>query len=159
MFWLQVVIKEERIVDPSGEYGANLPMKDYGKRKANDAVESLQQPASKKMKCEPSSAEQLSSATENRGEESKNQKKKKKKQNGPPQSTVDSSNSSGDAQQFDYGQVDFKKFKGGSHLAKRNENEVKTKFHGKVSVFRTASKVNCSLILIFPITFPEQTPR
>ncbi|KAG4077921.1 hypothetical protein HA402_013855 [Bradysia odoriphaga] len=73
-----VVIKEERIVDPTGEYGENLPLKDYGKRKPNDAVESVQQPASKRMKCEPTSSEQLNSTTEN-GEESKNQKKKKKK--------------------------------------------------------------------------------
>lgn len=117
-------------MDPSGEYGADLPLCDYGKRRPNDTVESVQPPPSKRMKCEPSSAEQSNSATENR-EESKNQKKKKKK-NGPQQATVNS-NTSGNDQQFDYGQVDFKKFKGGSQQNKRNDNEVRTKFHGKVS--------------------------
>lgn len=61
-------------------------------------------------------------------EESKNQKKKKKQKNYQQQAT----NSSNNPEQFDYGQVDFKKFKGGSHQAKRNHNEVHTKFHGKV---------------------------
>lgn len=118
-------------MDPSDEYGVDLPLKDYGKRRPNDTVESVQPPPSKRMKCEPSPSEQSNSTTEN-SEESKNQKKKKKKKNGPQQATVDS-NTSGNAQQFDYGQVDFKKFKGGSQQAKRNDNEVHTKFHGKVS--------------------------
>lgn len=33
---------------------------------------------------------------------------------------------------FDYSQVDFKKFQGGSHKNKSTANEVSTKFHGKV---------------------------
>lgn len=35
--------------------------------------------------------------------------------------------------QFDYSQVDFQKFKGGSQKNKANGNEVQTKFHGKVN--------------------------
>lgn len=130
-------------MDANDEYGANLPLKDYGKRKANDAVDSVQhrQPAAKRMKHESSTADKLNSTSSSENstksvphsEESKNQKKKKKKktnaQSAPGATPTNSTNSS---EQFDYGQVDFKKFKGGSQQAKRNPNEVQTKFHGKV---------------------------
>lgn len=143
-FSLQVLIKEERKVDPDDMYAENLPMKDYGKRKPNDTVENTkQQPAAKKMKTESATTEPTSNNSTSSSEastkispkqaETKNQKKKKKKKNNFQQSNA--TNSSNNPQQFDYGQVDFKKFKGGSHQAKRNDNEVQTKFHGKVMVF------------------------
>lgn len=54
----------------------------------------------------------------------KNKKNKKNASNKTAQS-------SGTPVRFDYSQVDFKKFKGGSQKNKSN-NEVQTKFHGKV---------------------------
>lgn len=139
-------------------YGANLPMKDYGKRKPNDAVESTQQqPATKKIKTESSTIEHTSSSETSfkiaqKQEATKNQKKKKKKKNFQQPNATNSSNQ---PQQFDYGQVDFKKFKGGSHQAKRNENEVHTKFHGKVMEF--VQSFDHEIIIL--ILFPEQTSR
>jgi len=130
-----VVIKQEHPVDPTDMYGANMPLKDYGKRKPNNAVDSIQeQTAAKRMKTENSSTDCTSnsaSSSENSNKipppqnATKNQKKKKKKHHPHPAKPSDQ------PAQFDYGQVDFKKFKGGSHQAKRNDNEVKTKFHGK----------------------------
>lgn len=114
-------------------YGANVPLKDYGKRKPNDAVDSVQQqqPAAKRMKHDTTTTDHPSSSGEHsKQEDSKNQKKKKKGKMQPQQSNASNSSNG----QFDYGQVDFKKFRGGSHQAKRNVNEVQTKFHGKVNV-------------------------
>lgn len=128
-------------MDANDEYGANLPLKDYGKRKPNDAVDTVQrQPAAKRVKYETSTVDQLNSTSSSENstknvqqdEESKNQKKKKKKKNHSQQTSGATNSYNQNSQQFDYGQVDFKKFKGGSQQAKRNDNEVHTKFHGKV---------------------------
>lgn len=127
-------------MDPNDEYGANLPLKDYGKRKPNDAVDNVpQQSAAKKMRYESSATSNDENSTKSvpQPEESKNQKKKKKARHDPQPSTA--TQSTNNSQQFDYGQVDFKKFKGGSHQAKRNDNEVHTKFHGKVIFCRLIS--------------------
>lgn len=151
---LQVVIKEERKVDENDEYGANLPLKDYGKRRANDAVDSVQhrQPAAKRIKHESSPADQLNSTSSSetsaksvpQPEESKNQKKKKKKKTNAQPASATSTTSTNSTEEFDYGQVDFKKFKGGSQQAKRNPNEVQTKFHGKVILSQDFCNCRCS---------------
>ncbi|KAJ6639352.1 Exosome component 10 [Pseudolycoriella hygida] len=128
-----VLIKEERIDDPNDEYAGNLPLKDYGKRKPNDAVSNVQeqQPTAKRVKYETSTSEPRNkrSATNDQQyeHETKNEKKKKLNKLSHPNATTTAHNS----QEFDYGQVDFKKFKGGSHQTKRNDNEVHTNFRGK----------------------------
>lgn len=148
----QVVIKREPIELDDANH---TPLKDYAKRKRNDAhvvspVASGQSSSdshpNKRMRFDVNTSSQ--SATEPEGSTEDNQldaedddevsneagnsgripKKNKKNKKIASNKTTQSSET---PVRFDYSQVDFKKFRGGSQKNKSN-NEVQTKFHGKV---------------------------
>lgn len=147
---MQVVIKREPIELDDANH---TPLKDYAKRKRNDAhVISEQSPADsqskKRMRFDVNTPSQSANDTETEectednqqdaeddddvsneaGRSGRIPKKNKKNKKIASNKTAQSS---GTPVRFDYSQVDFKKFKGGSQKNKSN-NEVQTKFHGKV---------------------------
>lgn len=150
---MQVVVKREPIELDDANH---TPLKDYSKRKRNDAhvaspvisEQSAYSQPNKRMKFDVSTPSrsakdtELEEGTENNqqdgedddevsneaGKSSRIPNKNKKNKKFASNKTAQSSET---PVRFDYSQVDFKKFKGGSQKNKSN-NEVQTKFHGKV---------------------------
>lgn len=113
-------------------------MKDFGKDKLGEQTSPEREPPSKKRRVDNSSIdaiddklnqirENLEGSNQNAQTPSKKNKKKNKNKNKTPQSTPVQANQP----EFDYTNVDFKKFGGGSIVEKKTD--IKMKFHGKVS--------------------------
>lgn len=126
------------------------PLKDYGKSRTNEPNTPSKSPPSKKRRVDAQSndpieaklteirnnmeTEDQSPKLENSNAHtpSKNKKNKNKKKNkvSKIKEEIESPDQTGSQQDFDYANVDFKKFGGGSITEQKNE--IKMKFHGKV---------------------------
>lgn len=128
------------------------PLKDYEKSQKNESATMEKEPLAKKRRIDDESVNSIDSKlneirnsmpsadqpieiSDASVEESPKKKRgkgknknKNKKKNQPTQPTTANDNQS----DFDYANVDFKKFGGGS--INEHKNEIKMKFHGKVRV-------------------------
>lgn len=118
------------------------PMKNFEKPKSDVQNSPDQQPPAKKRRVDGDSGDSINaklneirnnmdskdqSSAHNAQSPSKKDKKKKKNKNKLAQQNTDEQSTQPD---FDYSNVDFKKFGGGSIVEQKNE--IKMKFHGKV---------------------------
>lgn len=110
------------------------PLKDFGKEKTSP--EKSPPPKKRRVEDQPNDAiddklneirQNLEQNNPNASTPSKKNKKKNKNKNKTPQQTPVQTKQP----EFDYTNVDFNKFGGGSIVEKKNE--IKMKFHGKVS--------------------------